>query len=63
MTDRELLAKALTDLIMEYLPPEVDLRLREWYELSTFFFFGADGNIHLDDPRLMLVDEKGDQLG
>ncbi len=55
-TDRELLAKALADLIMEHLPPEVDLRLREWYELSTFFFFGTDGTIHLDDPRLVLVE-------
>jgi hypothetical protein len=55
-TDRELLAKAITALIMEHLPPEVDLRLREWYKLSAWFFFGSDGNIHVDNPRLVSQD-------
>jgi len=63
MSDRDKLAETITDLIMEHLPNDVDLRLREWYELSAFFSFGADGFVYVDNPSLMLVvDTKDSQL-
>lgn len=57
MTDRERFGKAFARMA-DLLPENIEIVPNVWHEVKVSLFFGGDGNVYLDNPSVIALENE-----